>query len=477
MISKERYARILDYIKAHEDDIIRDLSCLCSMPSVTSESQDENEPFGHECALCLEKAAELFRQNGFDADVYAKSGYALACGANLGSKKTIGIYAHTDVVPVNETEWTVTKPFEPKVIGNCIVARGVSDNKGAVIASLYIMKALRELGIGTNSKFQIFLGSNEESGMRDVKAFAKEQKLPDVNIVPDAGYPAAIGQKGIYRFDIRAKKPFEDIVNISGGTAYNILLDKVSAKLKRNDALFEELRKKANDEITVEDGSFITVTAVGVSAHAATAWQGVNAFWILTKFLLGIESLSKNDKETLKFVEESLSDVYCNPWGIASESEFFGETTGANGIVRTVNGCLEYTFDVRHNDNIRGEALENAVRSYFEGAGFEYRKYSHSDCMKRDENSMPIKTFMDGYRALTGKEDAKPYVMGGGTYANHLDGGFAIGVGYRAYEKNVELLDGHGGAHQADEICCIPNLMEGIALMAELLLEIDDNLI
>lgn len=476
MISFERHGRILEYIKEHEEGIVRDLKFLCSMPSVRSESDNENEPFGHECALCLEKTAELFRKNGFDAEVYAKSGYALAYGADTKSEKTIGLYAHTDVVPANEAEWTVTKPFEPEKVGNCIVGRGVGDNKGAVIASLYIMKALRDLRIGTNSKLQIFLGSNEESGMRDVKKFVAEQKLPDVNIVPDAGYPAAIGQKGIFRFDIRAKKTFRDVINISGGSAYNIVLDKVTAKLKRSEALLRELRERATDSITVEDGSFITLTAVGVAAHAANADKGVNALGLLAKFLAETESLSRNDREIMSFVRESLSDHYCKPWGIASESEFFGATTSANGIARTVNGCLEYTFDVRHNDNIRGKALEQTVEKYFVNAGFEYKLYSHSDCMKRDEASMPIKTFMDGYKALTGRSDAKTYVMGGGTYANHLEGGFAIGVECHNHPRDIDLPQGHGGAHQADEISCIPNLLEGIALMAELILEIDDNL-
>lgn len=476
MISVERYEKILKYMKAREADIIRDLSYLCSIPSVRSESTRADEPFGHDCAVCLEKTAELFRENGFETDVYAASGYGLACGANLKSEKTIGIYAHTDVVPVTEAEWTLTKPFEPKRIGNCIFARGISDNKNAVIAALYIMKALREEGIETNSKFQVFLGTNEESGMEDIRSFVKEQKLPEVNIVPDAGYPAAIGQKGIYRFNVRSKKPFEDIVCVSGGEAYNILLDKVTAKLKRSEALLAELREKAPEEIKIEDGSFITVTAEGVSAHAAAAWNGVNAFWILAKFLLGIDNISAKDKEILRFAEESLSDVYCKPWGIASKSEFFGATTGANGIVKTVDACLEYTFDVRHNDVIGYEELEYAVEKYFENKGFSYKKFSHTDCMKRDEASMPIKTFMEGFRTLTGEADAKTYVMGGGTYANYLDGGFAIGVGYGAHEKGVEIPEGHGGAHQADEALCIPCFIEGIALAAELMLEIDDKL-
>ena len=476
MTTKERYNRIFEYLKSHEGEMISDLSYLCSMPSVREESKKETEPFGKECAACLEKTAELFRKNGFEASLFAKSGYALSFGGNEESDKVIGLYAHTDVVPVNETEWTLTSPFEPRLIDDCLVARGVIDNKNAVVASLYIMKALRELGIKTKSKLQIFIGSNEETGMADVKAFVREQKLPQVNIVPDAGYPAAIGQKGILRFNVRAKNPFSDIVNIAGGSAYNIVLNRVVAKVKKKDGLFEEMLKKADDSIEVVDGNFISVTATGVSAHAAKAYDGENALGLLTEFLLKLDGICHSDKEILSFVAHSLSDVYGKSWGIDSYSEFFCETTCSNGIAKTVDGCLEYTFDVRHNDVIPADEMVSIIEEYFDKGGFTYNKFSHTLCMKRDENSMPIKTFVEGYRRLTGEDGAKAYVMGGGTYANYLEGGFAIGVCHNNRESCIELPEGHGGAHQADEIMSVPAFLRGTAMMAELLLEIDDNM-
>ena len=477
MISTERYEKLYAYMKEHEQDIIRDLDYICRMPSVRSESERADEPFGHECAVCLEKCAEMFRAEGFDAVVYPEGGYALANAGEKESGKTICLYAHTDVVPVNEEEWVITKPFEPKRVGNCIVARGVNDNKNAVIATLYMLKALRDLGIDTNAKIQIFLGSNEESGMRDVKAFIREQKMPDVSLVPDAGYPAAIGQKGILRFNVRSKKAFSDIVAVSGGMAYNIVLDKVTAKIRRTDALYAEMAAKATDAITVEDGSFITLTALGKAAHAASAERGINALGLLANFLLEIESLSKNDRDILAFVCESLSDTYGEAWGIAASNDFFGANTCANGIAKVVDGHLDYTFDVRFGDGMAEDAMLSQIEKYFTEGGFEYKQYSISHGMKRDESSMPIRAFMEGYRALTGNDEAKTYVMGGGTYAYYVDDGFAIGVNYNCCERDIELPEAHGGVHQADEALCIPNMIRGVALMSELTLEIDDNIL
>ncbi len=476
MISRDRYEKLCSYMKEHEADIANDLINICKIPSVRGESQKEDEPFGFECALCLKSTAEMFSSQGFDTTVFPKSGYALAAGGNLCADKTICLYAHTDVVPANADEWVLTKPFDPKIIGNCIVGRGACDNKDAVVSTLYILKAIRDLKIKTKAKWQIFLGSNEESGMADVKAFAREQKMPDISIVPDAGYPAAIGQKGIWRFNVRSKKAFRDIVTVSGGFAYNIVLDNVSAKLKKSPALLEELMQKAPDFIKIEDGGFITLTAFGKAAHAADAPNGTNALYLLSSFLLDINSLSQHDKQILFTIAESLSDPYGESIGIASESEFFGRTTCASGMARTIDGRLEYTFDVRFGHGIPEDEMLQKAMLFFEERGFEYTEFSRSHGMKRDEDSMPIKTFMEGYRALTGNESAKPFVMGGGTYAYHVDGGFAIGVARRNVLPDIDIQEGHGGAHQADEYVTLPGLVEGAALMAELILEIDDNL-
>ena len=39
-------------------------------------------------------------------------------------------------------DWTITKPFEPKIIDNKIYARGAEDNGQSIISSLYAAKAL-----------------------------------------------------------------------------------------------------------------------------------------------------------------------------------------------------------------------------------------------------------------------------------------------------------------------------------------------
>lgn len=417
-MNAERYEKIRKYMTENADEICETLFDAVSMPSVRSESEKKDEPFGHECAICLSECAKMFEREGFETKVFSESGYALACYGN--SEKSIGLFAHTDVVPVNADEWIYTKPFEPKRFGDTLVGRGVSDNKSGVVSALFALKAMRDLGIKPKNRITVFLGSNEENGMNDVQNFAHEQKMPEISFVPDAVFPICLGQKGILRFDVTAKNPFEDIATMSGGSAYNIVCDKVTAKIKRT-AAFENETASHPDFISVSVGTdFITVTATGKASHAAEAHKGVNALKLMAEYLVSLPSLCESDKRTLNFVTESLSDAYGTSMGIASSSPLFGALTSSNGIVRLCNGRLEYTFDVRFGNALTPAEIVNHIKEYFENGGFSYKEHSLSSCLALSEDSKVVETYMDAYRALTGNDDAKPYVMGGGTYAYHL---------------------------------------------------------
>ena len=471
----ERYEKIKKYMAENADEICRTLFDAVSMPSVRSESERKDEPFGHDCAHCLSECAKMFGREGFETEVFSEGGYALA---HYGEgEKNIGLFAHTDVVPVNADEWIYTKPFEPKKFGDTLVGRGVSDNKAGVIASLFALRAMRDLGIKPKNRITVFLGSNEESGMADVQNFAREQKMPELSFVPDSGFPICLGQKGIFRFDVTAEKPFEDIVTMSGGSAYNIVCDKVTAEIKRTDALEKEMSAHP-DFISVTVGTeFITVTATGKASHAAEAQNGINAMKLMSEYLVSLPSLCENDKKTLRFVSESLSDTYGTSMGIASSNDLFGALTASNGIVSLCDGMLEYTFDVRFGNVLTSAEIVSRIVKYFENGGFSYKKHSLSDCLALPEDSEVVRTYMDAYRALTGDNEAKakPYIMGGGTYAYHLKNAYAVGFSVWK-NSDMEFPEGHGGCHQPDEHISLSGICEGAALLCELVLCEDEIL-
>ena len=67
------YEAILQYMRAHRDDMARDLIRLCRVPSVRA-AAGAGMPFGRECDDALREAAALYRENGFDVTEHNASG-------------------------------------------------------------------------------------------------------------------------------------------------------------------------------------------------------------------------------------------------------------------------------------------------------------------------------------------------------------------------------------------------------------------
>ena len=138
----------------------------------------------------------LCSRMGFEAQINHDGSYALMHHGE--GKKSIGIFGHLDVVPEGN-DWRLTEPFEPLEREGHLIGRGVSDNKGGVVAGLYAIAALRELGAPIKSRLTLFMGTDEESGMEDVQLFAREQQMPDFSLVPDTEFPVCHGEKGIFK--------------------------------------------------------------------------------------------------------------------------------------------------------------------------------------------------------------------------------------------------------------------------------------
>ena len=101
--------QIHDYIQRHKGEIVDTLKELIRIPSVRGEAED-NAPFGKECARVLEFTQRLYKNNVFETELDVNGGYLLSYYGD--DRKSLGLFAHADVVPV-ANDWTLTTPFEP----------------------------------------------------------------------------------------------------------------------------------------------------------------------------------------------------------------------------------------------------------------------------------------------------------------------------------------------------------------------------
>ena len=193
--NSEIVKKVEDYINTHKDEIISDLLDLVRIPSVRSEAK-ENMPFGEDCYKMLVETKKLFEKNGFESRLGAGNEYEISYYGNNDAKE-IGIFSHTDVVPVVASDWLICPPFEPVVKDGYIVGRGCEDDKSGVIEALYCAKIIRDLGFPLKNRLVMVNGAAEETGMEDMEAFAKNERMPDASVVPDAEYPCYTGEKSM----------------------------------------------------------------------------------------------------------------------------------------------------------------------------------------------------------------------------------------------------------------------------------------
>ena len=303
------------WIQANKEDIINKWIEICKIPSIKSEPAP-GAPFGVECARALKVSTSLFDADGIDAVCYENRGYGLATYGD--GDKTIGLFTHSDVVPVGE-DWIFTEPFNPIIKDGALIGRGAEDNKSGIIASLCVTKFFNDNNIRLKSKLQTFIGSDEECGMGDLINFLKEHKMPDVSIIPDADFPCSTGEKGIYHFWCKNRHMLTDIISISGGEAFNIVLDKVYTKIRYNADLYNELKVKtdSNDAFILSaDNDVITLLAKGVAKHASVPDGSVNAAYITAKLLSTCDNLSSDDKAIMQNVADILSSVFIIPFTV-----------------------------------------------------------------------------------------------------------------------------------------------------------------
>ena len=97
-----------------------------------------------------------------------------------GAGRTYVLYAHYDGQPVTPADWTVTPPFEPRLVGEGdearIYARSASDDKAGVMAILAAVDALRAEGRTPSFNLQIVLEGEEEAGSPNLEALLRAHR-------------------------------------------------------------------------------------------------------------------------------------------------------------------------------------------------------------------------------------------------------------------------------------------------------------
>lgn len=475
------YGKISRWFEEHRERMAGDIMRLVRIPSISAPQEDEEAPFGQACRDCLEEMLALGREHGFYAENHGNRVGSIG-GRDKDWDNMIGFWNHMDVVPVGNG-WAY-EPFEPVLKDGFLIGRGAQDNKGPAVGLLYMMECLRELGVPLKHELRLFVGCDEERGMEDIEYYTARYPVPRLSMIADSGFPVCYGEKGIIEGSFHSLHPVSDaILEMSGGSASNMIPDAACAVIKASQELLQALRAflpEAGEEpgvqpfpgIRVErEADRIRITAAGQSRHSAFPEGSVNAVHELMRFLAEAVPLPEQDRELFARLAYLSEEYYGEHTGIAGSDEQSGRTTCAATVLRLEEGLVSLHCNIRYVITAKGDELSAALKRTAEenGLAWETERDSAPNYFPREHRA--VKLLTDIYNEITGSS-ATEFVMGGGTYARKLPRAFAYGVGgMKESEEELRIRarlfpPGHGGAHQPDEALNLRLLEEAMRIYA-----------
>lgn len=254
-----QHQNVLSEIEKQKDEMTKALMELIRIPAIAPENNGEGETEKAEKLMRILQPIGFDKIERFDAeDTRVPSGkrpnvIAYYYGENKTEK--LWIITHLDIVPPGEESlWTLTKPYEPTVKEGRIYGRGAEDNAHSMIASIFAVKALKNLGVKPKRTIALAFVADEEQGSEYGIQHLLKQKLfkkDDLIIVPDGGNENGsfieIAEKSILWFRVRtigkqthASRPHQGLNAHRIGMEYALALDKMlHEKYSYKDAYFD----------------------------------------------------------------------------------------------------------------------------------------------------------------------------------------------------------------------------------------------
>lgn len=458
------------FIEKVRNEYINDLSEIISVPSVESSPVGE-KVFGENVARALEVLLKMGEKYGFECEnvdyrcgkVTLKSENKKSAPYKEGYENEVGVVGHIDVVPAESSTWSCD-PFSLTVRNGLLIGRGTEDDKGPLIAALYAMRYIKEeYKKPLPFDVSIIAGCNEETGMNDLPYYLKKHNAPFFSVTPDASFPVCIGEKGIMTVYITIPHCLSNVKSFTAGTVKNAVAGHALAELK------EDLALTSCDNITI---SRKTVSAEGVTAHAAIPESGVNAIGLLSEYLLNNVSLTENEKKAFEFLKNAAFDYKGEVLGIDCSDEHSGYLTCVAGVTTTEDDSLTQSFNIRLPVTKSWDTVLEALNAFCNKNGFVLTARGNSKPYYIPADSKEIKTLLKAYREVT-NDNSEPYTIGGGTYAKIFPNTYVFGAVQSKY--STLLGKGKGGAHENDEYLSVKEFEDCIKIFVKMFISVSEE--
>lgn len=448
---------VSERLDAMQPQMIEALRRLVAIRSVEHLGEG-GTPFGLGVQRCLEEALQIGRELGFETvNMDDMVGW---CEYGSG-EEMVAVLGHLDVVP--EADGWTSPPYEARLVGDKIVGRGTTDDKGPLTAALFALKAVKETGIPLKRRIRILFGTNEETGSADMSYYlAHGGEVPVAGFTPDGEYPLINGEKGIvnenYERTLAQTGAFR-LLRLEGGVAANVTPDFAMAKVAGPEGF--ELPEAEKIQVTKIEGGW-QIEAQGVSAHGSQPETGENAIGRLALYLSRLP-FEGEAAETISFLAEKIGmDCFGTMLGIALRDEISGNLSFNLGVILGDEGKVLVKLNYRYPVTFEQSDCQPKVRQAFEQAGWVRTDHRYMPKLYIPEDAPLVQALLKVYREATGDLSA-PKVIGGGTYAKEIPNILAFGPIFPGDEMTE---------HRPNEYMTVGRLMDNAKIIAGAMMEL-----
>jgi len=224
----DQLTKALEYANSNKETFLNSLKEILSIPSISTDPQR---------SLDMQRAAEWvatqLKSLGMEkVNLFPTNKNPIVYGESLPFKAspTVLIYGHYDVQPVDPLELWKSEPFDPTERGENLFARGASDMKGQVVATIKAIEALVKTG-GLPVNVKWIIEGEEEIGSPNLDKFIAEHKKllacdfalnPDSGMIGENAPSITYALRGLAYFELKVFGPATDLHSgIYGGVVHN----------------------------------------------------------------------------------------------------------------------------------------------------------------------------------------------------------------------------------------------------------------
>lgn len=482
----ETLDRLREILEKHEEALLTSTQKIISFETVSGGNAEQEARYREEIPACMKWLGDLAESMGFTFRNWDNEVAEIEWAnepTNGERRPVLGIASHIDVV-TPAGNWT-HGPFSGDIAEDgYLYGRGIQDDKGPLIQSLYGLYAVKEAGIVPPCDIRIIVGTTEETGIwSDMERYLKERPAPDYSFTPDADFPVIIGEKGMcnLRFTVEWPKvsPNEEtgmeFVSFEGGQRVNIIPPLAEVRLRfpqeaRHEVMKEIVRETTrftvenpNSNVTLvpnEDKEMAAtgtyealVSFLGKAAHSSTPASGHNALADALRFFADIEGLPDPVRSFIQFLGILSADSTGAALEIDSEHDFVGATTAPLTVAEITPTGGWAALNVRPTMGMECttviERAREFARAFSQHTGLDIQVTTTGtlhDAIYLDPEKPGVGAFLDSlmgaFSAVTG-QDGECISIGGTTYAKGLPNCCAFGPVLVGEDEEL--------AHQADE--------------------------